>query len=259
MATEEAYIERVRRRVHDVVPDAPGAPVYPDVYYQDGLRNGLARLNLDLQQTYTTAEAVPPPNDYLLELRAAIYMCQIRAGEGAVGTPGRDSMPSGPQIEIEVPNLRVEHAPYSLQGPEFWNELLDDLADEYDELLEGVDPNAGVPTVTVSTASRLSLRTMRFTARQLDSPPPVSGLSASVASGAVTLSWTNWQSMRFVRYEIWRSSFADMSTAERVAVVSDNHIVSHTDMPAPGTWHYQLHTLNTSALSSASPIVSVVV
>ena len=257
MATQQEYIDRVRR----VVSDFEEPRVYDVGYYKDALRFGLSKLSFDFDETYATEESVPPEREFLLVKLAAIVMCHTRASDAVSGSGSSDGSDGGmgELSELEVPDLRIEAQDQSsADSADIWLKLASDLQDEYDgELNDDSGQNRPMETGYLNT---FSYRHGGLANRRLDRGLPAVVLGATVVGTVVTLSWSVLYHPEFVRYEIRRSTDNFVDSDEQVGIITDNHEVTLSDtVPAIGTYQYKVFTVNPNEIKIPSNILEVVI
>lgn len=233
-------------------------PFYPNYVYKDAVERGLSRVNLDIDQNYSLAQ-LPLKYTYLLEIRATIEMCWVRAAEDA--TDDIHQNPSGAVQSVSVPNLSVSSTVSAKRGPKFWVELARALEAEYENLLAKFDMADGTTASTVQSqvVFRTNRATGRRTPRVMDSPIPAPAFAVGVEGGMVLLSWDVVRDMQFRVYQVRASADAQMGDAKVIYVQPDNHITKFVDEPGSGTWFYQLTLVNMNQLKSVTPIVEVTI
>jgi hypothetical protein len=258
MASLRNLIARIRRRVQDSDLKSENRPLYADIFYSDAVDRGLAELNLDLEVSYTLA-TIPAAQDFLLELRATIEMCYIRAAEG--GSTLVSDFPESPIQTLSVPNLSVNKFGTPAEGPKFWRNLCDVLEGQYQRLLKklGVDDDVS-GSVKQAVMLRTSMRTGGRRPYAYDTSFTALAATVAESGGVVSLAWAATLDERFARYDINRSADSEMADPERIAVISDNHTVTYDDeSPGTGTWYYTVTIVNNNNLSQASDILLIVV
>lgn len=255
MATEQEYIDRVRR----IVSDFKEPRQYDVDYYRDALRFALSKLSFDFDESYTTPESVPPEHEFLLVKIAAIQMCHIRASDALEG--GTDSNGETGGIdnlsELEVPDLRIEAQDQStVDLAETWLKLAKDLQEEYDAELNS---DSGSKTIETGFLNSFSVRTGGLSNRRLDQGLPAVVLGATVAGSLVSLAWSILYHPEFIRYEIRRSTdnFADEDV--QVGLITDNHEVTLEDEVSVGTYQYKVLTVNPNEIKIPSNVLEVTV
>lgn len=256
MANAADLVLSIRERVRDLETDPH---LYGDPTYDRALSRGLRRINFDLGTSYSIP-TLPGNYEYLLELRGTIEMCWIRAAEGASGSGVQDDPDPAVQTVV-VPNLTVSKIAKTKKGPDFWAELAEKLEREYESLLEDLASEGETAHGEIQQAAmyRTSLRTGRRTVYALDRALTAPALGVSVVNGTVLLSWEPVYSTRFACYRVERSSSVDFGTFTETHLITDNHEVSHKDIPNAGAWYYRLVVENDNGLKGYSAGVEAVV
>jgi hypothetical protein len=255
MATEQEYIDRTRRKVSDF--EEPRQ--FDADYYRDALRFALSKLSFDLDETYSTAESVPPEHEFLVVKLAAIEMCHVRASdalESGVDSAG-DSGGIDNLSELEVPDLRIEAQDLSTADvAEIWLKLAKDLQEEYDTELNS---DSGKSSIATGFLNAFSYRTGGLANRRLDQGLPAVVLGATVAGSLVSLAWSILYHPEFIRYEIRRSTdnFADEDV--QVGYITDNHEVTLEDEVSVGIYQYKVLTVNPNEIKIPSNVLEVTV
>jgi hypothetical protein len=254
MATEQQYIDRVRR----IVSDFEEPRQYDADYYRDALRFALSKLNYDFDETYATVDLVPPEREFLITKLAAIHMAHVRASDALDGgSGGGDSGGIQNLSELEVPDLRIEAQDVSTADvAETWLKLAKDLQDEYDGELDG---DSGNRPIEMDYLNAFSYRHGGLANRRLDRGLPAVTLGATVAGSIVSLAWSTLYHPEFIRYEIRRSTDSFVSVDDQVGIISDNHEVTLNDEVAAGTYQYKVLTVNPNEIKIPSNVLEVTV
>lgn len=257
MATEAQVIDRVRRRVSDF----EASRVYEDPFYKDAIAFALSKLSFDFDTEYATVESVPRSREFLLVKLASIEMCYMRASRKMARDETVED--SGDDIaSITVPDLSVSGpATSDRQGADYWLNLAQKLQDEYDGELEHVGGSSNAAQISEGVSKRVSLTTGGYRKRKLDAgPDQIPTVVTAVSGTTVTVSWDIWYKEVFKAYEVFRSQYSDMSEADRVAYIVDNHVVDFEDELVPsGTWYYQVKNVDGNELKTSSAAVEAVV
>lgn len=257
MATEEQFIDRVRRKVNDF--DEPR--VYDNNYYQDAIRFALSKLSYDFDESYVTPDSVPPEREFFVVKLATIEMCHVRAGKVLSGEDSPSSSESlGDLTQLEVPDLRIEAqtAANSAEIASSWLKMAKDLQEEYDGELDG-DGGTSKPIET-GYMNAHSYRNGGLANRRLDRGLPAVTLGATVSGLNIRLSWSTLYHPEFSKYEVRRSTNGFVSVDSLLATIYDNHEVAHLDVvPSAGTYQYRVLTINPNAIKTPSNTLSLVV
>lgn len=257
MATEQQYIDRIRRKVFDF--EEPRK--YDVEYYQDAIRFALSKLSYDFDEVYATADSVPPEREFLVVKLGAIEMCHVRAS-GAVTEQGGETTEDtiGDLSELEVPDLRVEAQDSSTSSDiaDVWLKLAADLQKEYDTEL-GDDGGVTRPMET-GYLNAFSYRHGGLANRRLDRGLPAVVLGAAVAGTTVALSWSILYHPEFIRYEIRRSTDNFVTEDVQIGIISDNHeAVLNDEALAVGIYQYKVLTVNPNEIKVPSNVLEVTV
>lgn len=159
--------------------------------------------------------------------------------KATVDDPGRASL-----------QLRLQ---YREQGTTVWQAMTVDTGD-----LRGYSPTVSGGRVYEVRASWSgystwsSLQSITAVANPV-APDAPTGFGSSLASGTVTLTWTNGDT-GFYRTRVYRSATANLGDAVLIATVAGiaGSTSVRTDTPGTGTWRYWVVTINASLVESSA-------
>lgn len=256
MATEEAVIESIRRRIADL----RDCQLYQDEDYQDAIGFSLSKLSSDLSVVYSTIVDVPAEHDFLLVKLATIEMCYVRASataerEGEDGTNTDITTISVPDLSVSDSNSGES------RGTTYWMLLAKRLQSEYDGEIKHLGGAALAGQVTQGYLRRISLTHGGFRKRLLDPGlAAVQGFTALLSGSDVLLTWNVLLVEDFARYDIFRATDSAFVDEERVGQVFDNQKPKFTDESvASGAYFYRVKSVNPNELSTPSSAVAVTV
>lgn len=254
-AATNKIITSIRTRVADL------DETFTDEIYVEAISFALSKLSFDFGVSYSVVEDVPEKHKFLLIKLGTIEMCYIRASVEADGDAADDSG-SVDISSVSVPDLSVsENVSTTTRGAGYWMELARALQDEYDG--EVGDNKAGQNQggeIEQGYMRRISLTTGGYRKRVLDPGLPAVTVSGVVTGSDVKLTWSKLLHEAFLAYEVFIDDTPTFDDEERLAFITDNHIVEFTDKArATGTWYYRVKTLNPNQLTTNSNTVTAVV
>jgi len=263
MADQATMVLKVRRKVNDWKSGVALDQTFEDIYYEDAIDFGMGRFNCDTNNSYTLL-SLPSKYDWLIELLAAIEMC-----EAMVSVSNNTSSGAGAPLRTEVNGLEVWFQPAKEATAADLVKLCKELEAKYLAWLtrngaDIPDPDER-PLMTSSVVLREDVGRGRANSRrEVDRPlDAVSGLSVATVATGSKLTWTVVYETQFSKYVVQRILTGEDWDDDAVVVTSiyDNHISKFTDTSSlvAGTYEYRIVLYNRNNITSDSLTVSIVI